>query len=106
MEERMTLKDLPPGTRIFNHGDMANPERFGVITRVYSDRWGDHMDVAYDDGRESRMLSPSQFSREYLGHGGTRFVTEEAYKRWRMAREEAFRKWSADVLAKREGGRA
>ena len=105
MIERMTLKDLSVGTRIFNNGDMANPEAFGVIVRAYTDRWGEHVDVVYDDGRESRMLSPCQFSREYLGHGGTRFVTEEEYQRWRTAREEAFRKWSADFLAKREGAR-
>lgn len=81
---KLAMSDLLPGTRIYYGGDMANDPAFGIVTRAWADRFGEHIDVTYDSGRCTR-LSPCQFSREYLGHGGTRFVTEAEYKRWNEA---------------------
>lgn len=80
---KLSMSDLLPGTRIYYGGDMANEPARGVVSRAWSDQWGEHVEVVYDDARRRDILSPCQFSREYLGHGGTRFVTEAEYKRWR-----------------------
>ena len=78
----MNLKEY---TRIYYTGDMANDEGTGTITRRYQDKWGDHLDIQMDDGREIKSLSVVSFSEEYLGHGGTRFVTLQAYNNFRRA---------------------
>ncbi len=78
---------LKVGDRIYYSGDMANSDGFGTVTRTHSNAtWGDSVDVAFDDGRESRGLHIVQFSPTYSGNGSTRFVTEAAYQDWRQAR--------------------
>jgi len=79
----MEKEQLKKGVRIFYNGDMANEEGLGIITKQTTDEWGTHVDIKMDDGREFNV-SIVIFSDEYLGHGGTRFVTEEAYKKYRQ----------------------
>ncbi len=92
MTETMKKEDLKKGTRIYYNGDMANDEGFGTITSQQTDKFGDFLTIKMDDGREFRSLSPALFSEEYLGHGGTRWVTEEAWKRFRNKSFERFMK--------------
>lgn len=73
---------ISAGDRVYTTGDMANPEQFGTVEA--SD--GAALTVAWDDGSRS-TLSPHHFSEEFLGHCGTRFVTEAAYRRWRAEQE-------------------
>ncbi len=84
----MRKEQLTKGTRIFYGGDMANDEGFGTITDQLTDKFGDFLTIKMDDGREFRSLTPALFSEEYLGHGGTRWVTEEAYKKFIQAAVE------------------
>ncbi len=79
----MKLNDLPVGTRIYYNGDMANQSSLGVITKHRSDKWGQFVDTKLDDGRKQKSLPICIFSPVYLGHGGTRFVTEKAYDEYR-----------------------
>jgi len=88
----MKKEDLKKGTRIYYNGDMANDEGLGVITEQKTDKWGTHVNIKMDDGRDINGLSIVMFSDEYLGHGGTRFVTEEAYKKYRQATIERLNK--------------
>ncbi len=80
----MKLDELPVGTRIYYGGDMANQSDFGVITKHRSDKFGQFVDTKLDDGRVQRSLPLCVFSPVYKGHGGTRFVTEKAYKEYRQ----------------------
>lgn len=82
-EVKMT-KDLKKGTRIYYGGDMANEEGLGVITRRIKDQFGTFVDIRMDDKRFLPLISVIAFSDKYLGHGGTRFVTEEAYMDFRQ----------------------
>jgi len=78
---------LEVGTRVFNGGDMANVEHFGTITAIIRNaRFGDQYEITPDPGSERTnpyCIPPVMFSEEYKGHGGTRFVTEAAYKEYR-----------------------
>lgn len=84
----MEKERLEKGVRIYYNGDMANDEGLGVIISQETDEWGTHVNIKMDDGREFNKLSVVIFSDEYLGHGGTRFVTEEAYKKYRQLATE------------------
>lgn len=88
----MKSEDLKKGTRIYYNGDMANEEGLGTIVEQKTDKWGTHVNIKMDDGRDIKGLSIVMFSDEYLGHGGTRFVTEEAYKKFRQAAIERVKK--------------
>ncbi len=81
----MELTDLPKDTRIYYGGDMANDSGFGTIAETVSDKWGQFVSIKMDDGRDIEHLSISGFSPEYKGHGGTRFVTIDAYNKYRQA---------------------
>ena len=81
--------ELTKGTRIYYGGDMANQEGTGTIARAYTDKWGSWVDIDLDDKRKFPGVSVVQFSEEYLGHGGTRFVTLEAYNDFRRKQFEA-----------------
>ena len=80
--------ELTKGTRIYYGGDMANDDGTGTIIETYVDRWGSFVNIAMDDGREINDIRPGAFSEEYKGHGGTRFVTLEAYNAFRRAQFE------------------
>ena len=79
--------EVTKGTRIFNHGDMANWSHFGTITKITTDRWGTHLHITPDNEegseRGSYTVSMSMLSKEYRGHSGTRIVTEDVYNKWR-----------------------
>ena len=83
------LMELTKGTRIYYGGDMANMESTGTISRAYTDKWGSWVDIDLDDKRKFPGVSVMQFSEEYLGNGGTRFVTLEAYNDFRRKQFEA-----------------
>jgi len=83
----MDKEKLEKGVRIYYTGDMANDEGFGIITSQQQDKFGVSVNLKMDDGREFN-LTPANFSDEYLGHCGTRFVTEEAYRGFRQAQVE------------------
>lgn len=81
--ETKTL-ELTKDTRIYYGGDMANNSGFGTITEAVRDKWGSFITIKMDDGRDINRLPLCAFSAEYLGHGGTRFVTIEAYNAYRQ----------------------
>lgn len=70
------------GTRVYNHGDMANGSMWGTITEVKDGRFGAWFTVEYDNGFVDQMPK-SGLSKTYEGHAGTRVVTEEAYNEYR-----------------------
>jgi len=74
--------DLTVGTKIYFGGDMCNESGFGTITDVHCSKWGRQIQITMDDGRTFH-IPPAGFSEIYLGHGGTRFVTKQAYEQWR-----------------------
>jgi len=78
----MNKETLKKGTRIYYGGDMANDEGFGTITSQTTDKFGTFVGIKMDDGREMN-ISIVCFSDEYLGHGGTRWVTKEAWEKFR-----------------------
>jgi hypothetical protein len=88
----MKLNELPIGTRIYYTGDMANIEHFGTITAHKSGRFGDQIEITPDADAERKpyWIPPEMFSVKYLGHGGTRFVTEAAYHAWRESQMAAY----------------
>ena len=92
------MVNLKKGTEIYYSGDMANKGGFGVVTKRYWDKYGNHVDIKMDDGREFKQIYVSAFSREYLGHGGTRFVTKEAYLK---QREEQAKKLHYSMMGKK-----
>lgn len=75
---------LSQDIQIYYGGDMANDSGFGKIIKINSsEKWGINYDIRMDDDRIFYGLSPNVFSEKYLGHGGTKFVTKEAYLNWR-----------------------
>jgi hypothetical protein len=83
------MERLPVGTRIFNGGDRCNPEHFGTITRVIeSDRFSPQYEVTPDAESERKpyAIPLCAVSPAYLGHGGTRIVTEQSYCDWRASK--------------------
>ena len=81
---------LEKGTEIYYGGDMANSEGFGIITETGNIGYGDFVNIKMEDGRDIKQLSVNCFSEEYLGHGGTRFVTKKAYKKWKQEMADRF----------------
>lgn len=97
------MKRLDEGQRVYNGGDMANASHFGTITGIMDDKWGLQYQVTPDadsDRTAPYWVSSAVFSEEYKGHGGTRFVTKEAYDAFRavqIARMIEWRERSARV---------
>ena len=83
------MKELKEGTRIYYGGDMANDSGFGTIKKAYSDRWGSFYDIDMDDERKINGLPTISFSEVFKGHGGTRFVTVDAYNDFRKKQFES-----------------
>ena len=99
---------LEAGTRIYYSGDRANHEREGTILRVFSDKWGNHVEVNLDaiecnfsDGEPERKTTLSTLSFE--PGPGRRFQTLESYSADRQAKLEAF---YAQTQARMEARRA
>jgi hypothetical protein len=80
----MNKENLEKGTRIYYTGDMANDGGCGIITSQQQDKFGVFVNLKMDDGREFNGLTLANFSDEYLGHCGIRFVTEKAYNKYRQ----------------------
>ena len=94
------MKTLTQGTEIYYGGDMANDSGFGVIESVSESRWGINYKIVMEDARVMN-ISPSNFSEEYLGHGGTRFVTKAAYQAFRKAAIERMEREFAAMKARK-----
>lgn len=75
---------ITKGTKIYYGGDMANLEGFGTITDVIYTSHGTTYVIQMEDSRIIKVPNYC-FSNEYKGHGGTRFVTKEAYENYRNA---------------------
>jgi len=76
--------ELTIGTRIYNHGDRANPSHFGTITKIHKhDLFVDQYEITPDTERKPYSVPLCGFSAEFKGHSGTRIVTETEYYRWR-----------------------
>ncbi len=86
------MKLLTKGTRIYNHGDMANVPHSGTITEVKADRWGTQYEITPDPDPERETakhpywIPVAMISPEFKGHSGTRIVTEAALEHWRTER--------------------
>jgi len=70
-------------TRIYYHGDIANESGFGTVISRHETKWGVTINIAMDDGRHI-AIEETRFDKIYYGSGSTRFITEEAYKAWRL----------------------
>ena len=79
---------LTENTRIYYSGDMANDSGFGTIIKAIRDKWGSFVNIKMDDGRDINHLPTCAFSPKYLGHGGTRFVTIDAFNAFRRGQCE------------------
>lgn len=92
---------LTKGTRVYYNGDMANPDGFGTITEeIPADRFmGEQVKIELDDGREM-TIAKHMFSKEYKGHGGTRFVTKVAYDAYMQKRKKAIEAIYAHITSK------
>ena len=88
---------LEVGTRIYNHGDMANASHFGTVTEVRTDKWGTNYTIAPDpDGDYPHgpyTIPAALVSPAFLGHGGTRIVTEAAFQEYRAASIKRMQEW-------------
>ncbi len=73
---------LTKGTRIWYNGDKANEEGKGKIVKRTETEYGPLVYIVLDDGRKFDIFTAG-FSPVYLGHGGTRFVTWDAYSTYR-----------------------
>ena len=72
--------ELTIGTKVFNHGDRANPSHFGTITKVN----GRSMLITPEPDAELTpyYVEAYNFSEKYEGNGMTRLVTAMAYDKW------------------------
>lgn len=85
------MNKLSIGTRIYNHGDMANPSHFGTVTRNERGHYWIMPDPDADYRHGEYAIPEVMLSETFLGHGGTRIVTEAEYNRWRDERINAYR---------------
>lgn len=96
---KITTKDgqtLEVGTRVFYTGDVANLENEGTVSRIYSDKWGTHIEVALDTienldeslPERTTTLSPVMFEDA----PGRRFMTVEKRTELREAKIAELRK--------------
>lgn len=87
------MSELKIGTKIYYTGDMANQDGNFEITARRESSWGGSWDVTELPGGEGRVFKGVfEIGLEYQGHGGTRFVTQEARETWRRAQIAAMTK--------------
>ncbi len=79
---RLNLSDLPKGTPIYYHGDMANDPGNGIILKSRETHFGSFVTLKFTDGRQFEV-PVGTFSSEYKGNGLTRLVTRAAYLEWK-----------------------
>lgn len=71
--------DFKIGTKVYNHGDMANQSHFGTVTKIT----GNTIKISPDEPDiEPYFVETFMFSPEFKGHCGTRFVLAAAYDKW------------------------
>lgn len=86
---------LEVGTRIYNHGDMANPSHFGTVTALIpATRFApESLEITRDEHEEGYQdvytIYAMSVDSEFQGHSGTRIVTEAEYLRWRQSQTAA-----------------
>ena len=78
------MKTLLVGTRIYNRGDIANPDHYGTITAVTSTEWGVQYHITPDP--DSTRTQPYWVQKLTIspvdtGNGFSRIVTEAEHKR-------------------------
>jgi hypothetical protein len=66
------------GMGIYYTGDMANADAFGTVTGIEDTRWGQVIEVTYEDGRVD-SLQAHLIGNVYNGTCNPRFVTRAAY---------------------------
>lgn len=67
------------GTKVYNHGDMANQSHFGTVTKMN----GNTIKIRPDEPDiETYSVETFMFSPEFKGHCGTRLVLAAAYDKW------------------------
>ena len=91
------MKQLAIGQKIYYTGDMANQDGFGEIVEIETnDRFGitEYKIEMQDDEEERTMwISANSITDVYKGHCGFRFVTLEAYDKFRADSLEASRQY-------------
>jgi len=83
--------EIEIGLRVYNRGDMANPEHWGTITRIIENKqFGDQVEITPepDAKRKPYTVYPVMISHVDEGHGGTRIVTERAHEMYRQKQIE------------------
>lgn len=80
--------ELTKGTKIYNHGDMANVEHFGTVTAIRRG-YGYEITPDAETGLKPYTIPAYTVSETYSGNGTTRIVTAEAYYAWRRERVSA-----------------
>ena len=89
----MTYDAINVGLRVYNRGDMANPEHWGTVTRVVPPgRFGAEVEITPDagEGRKAYFVPPCAISEVDKGHCGTHIVTAAAYEERRQEQIAAF----------------
>jgi hypothetical protein len=76
------------GQKIYYRGDMANQPGWFEIVRQ-DPKWGTYDLKEIDGDRLFRAMYECGISDIDKGHGGTRFVTEKAYKAFREQQMKA-----------------
>jgi hypothetical protein len=76
--------EMQIGTHIYYHGDMANQSGFFKVVEID----GSHakmVEIEVEGCNEIRNINIPVYGidNEYKGHGGTRFVTRDAYNAYR-----------------------
>lgn len=89
---KTTYEQLTAGTKIYYTGDIANQSEFGEVTRQYTDKWGQWVDIVLDDGRECLGISPSNFNGI-----GSRFQLRSEYDRERQEKIAAMNSRFAEM---------
>ena len=56
---KVAWNQIGDGVRLYYTGDIANHSGFGVVKRAWTDKWGQHIDVAMDDGRPNFRIELS-----------------------------------------------
>ena len=81
---------LPIGTRLWNNGDMTNPEHWAKIVSVKIIGGTVHYELESELDGHRYWIPAYIISDRFLGHSGTRIVTEESYRAWRTERIKSF----------------
>jgi hypothetical protein len=79
----MKYQDVEIGTGIYNRGDMANVEHFGVITDKKTDRFCSVAQIKPDQDHSKKSYWVPVSMIENIDNGSGRIVTLSAYREYR-----------------------